>query len=461
VTDGRRGDDAAGGELTRRCAVQVALSAAGAASLAGCSALPADRNPLGTPTPSTIEGRRVRAALEGQVPTIPAPGVLAPGEEYLQATRRRVTEALAAVPTPLGPSEIPNAAVRAELSEYAETAREALSAADGAPTSVARLEALRRARERARAAAAGWRAIEGDLTVADVIGSAESLLEDVATFRTEEWRYLGEDPVAATVVHARLETLVEAAIREPARVLEDPRRDRLQDGPVGVARVTGSVVAGRAALADARHYYARFRDTRPVDRSLRPTFRRAGEYLTGVVDARVSSLSIPDEVSTVEGRDVSGTPIGAALDRYGWAVEGAVEGLSRERDRGKLASVVLDAGIDLRSVRAYESMRDRAAAGEYVTVDTASDVERLRSSAIAAIETALEDDGTPRLTRRALSDVTRSLVRTDRELDERAEDDTVRADLVVDGLARYVSLRATAEATPSAMSVVATALADG
>jgi hypothetical protein len=65
------------------------------------------------------------------------------------------------------------------------------------------------------------------------------------------------------------------------------------------------------------------------------------------------------------------------------------------------------------------------------------------------------------LTRQALSDITRSLVRTDRELDERAEDDTVRADLVVDGLARYVSLRATAEATPSAMSVVATALADG
>jgi hypothetical protein len=415
---------------------------------------------LGTPTPRSLDGTAVDAALDGPVPTVPAPGVLAPGEEYLQAARRRATESLATVPTPLGPDDVPNAAVREELSGYVEAARSALSAARNAATSVGRLDELRRAREQARAVEAGWRAVEGDLAVADVVGSAESLVDDVETFRTEEWRYVGEDPVAAAIVHARLEALVEAAIREPARVLEDPRRDRRQDGPVGVATTTESVAAGRAALADARHYYDRVRDAFPTDRSVRPTFERAGAYLTGVVESRVSSLSVPEEVSTVDGRDVSETPIAAALDRYGWSVENAPEGLSRQRDRGKLASVVLEAGLDLRSVRAYESMRDRAADGDYVTVETAPDVERLRSSAVRAIEAALDDGGTPRLTRRALWNVPESLARADRELADRVDDGTVRVDLLVDGLARYVSLRATAAAAPSAMSVVATALAD-
>lgn len=92
-------------------------------------------------------------------------------------------------------------------------------------------------------------------------------------------------------------------------------------------------------------------------------------------------------------------------------------------------------------------------------VEDVSDVERLRSAAVRAVETARADAAHPRLARRALSDLATEIRGADRELAEVG--DEIEPRWIARDVGDYVEVAAIARAVPAATDRVASALAGG
>lgn len=440
----------------------LALAGGCTAALAGCSALE-DR--LGSETETTVAGPALARVVDGEVPPVAEPTPVVPAESHVEAAATRAREALSSVPAPLGPEAIPNGAVRRELTRMHEAATEALDEAAAASSPAGRLAHLRTALEDARGVEAAWRAVDGDLGPENVRADAAPVAEDVRSFREGTWRYVGDDPVRAVLVHGTLERLVEQAIEGVERVRareSEVRRERAPGTPMAVGELAGTLSRARAALEDARHLYARYRDSLAAERDLRATFRRAGATLETALEDRVATLALPEdrEVTTIADRDVEGTPVAEALENLSYPLDDADE-FDRHRARGKLATVVLSAGESLLAALAFAALRTRVAAGEHVTVERAADVERLRSAAVDGIETVREADRRPELTRWLADWLPDTVSRADEELARYDDDEAIPASSLTRPLGSYVQVAALARESPAAGDAVAAALGAG
>lgn len=440
-------DDPARVRVSRR----ATLALAGSVALAGCSAL---QDPLGDEQHTTIDGTRLQQVATAEGPSIPETVPVDVERAALDDARARAEDLLASVPVPLGPSEIPNGAIREELSRKYEEAEDELARATEAGSRFEAMERLRRARGDARAAATAWDSIDAGVTRSDLEADLPGLRDDDAAFR-ERRRYVGDDPVRAVVVHDAVEDLLERVQRRVSPDDEERRGREVLANPIAVGEFGGQLEEARAALDDAAYLYDRFEASLSTVRDLGPTFEAASASLLDDVLRRHDNLPSGDEPSDFVDADVEGTPAAAALEDLYFGIDHT--SYSEERHAaGSYASVVLLAYWDLTEFRAFDVLRERVADGERFTVESADEVIARRQSAVEAVNAALADSAFPVLARHVVSSLAGHVRYADDELER--VDDEVRVEWLDRELSHYVVTEAIADVLPATTEQVAEAL---
>jgi hypothetical protein len=428
--------------LTRR----GALAAFGA--LAGCSG----GNPLSAdPEPVELDGAALRALAADSTPAFPRRLPIDPGADHVAASEERARTLLETVPASLGPAAIPNGAMRKQVREARDRAADSLAAAAEARTRFERLDAFGDARAEARFAAGAWRAIDAGLTREDLVTEADAVREDRQALR-ERWRYVGADPVDATLVYTAIEHRIATGRSDIAT--GKPHRYR-PGNPLGVGEIAEEIERARVAVDDAAHLYDRLTASidDPVD--LRPRLVDARERLREAFERESDPLSSVDarEPWQIEGVDVEDTPAAEALEELFRPVDPA-------HDDGwgdtTPARALTWAHASFVTLRAFRSFRDRVREGETFRLQSAADVERVRTAAIEALRAVEDAPAEPALTRHSTAELAAQLAWADEELLH--SEATVRAAWLRNDAATYLTVEARARATPPASERVAEAL---
>ncbi|RCU47397.1 hypothetical protein DU504_08850 [Haloplanus salinus] len=430
------------GHLTRRGAL-VALGA-----LAGCSGA----NPLSSePEPVELDAAALRGVVDDSAPSLPERLPVGIAEAHVAAGEDRARALLDAVPATLGPDEIPNGAIREEVRRAREGAATEISAAKAESTPFARLEAFGGARAEARFAAGSWRAIDEGLTREDLRGEAETVRSDRRALH-DRWRYVGDDPVAATLVHAAIEDRI--ASGRSGVAAGEPRRYRA-DNPLGVGELAEEVERARVAVDDAAHIYDRLTATLDDPADLRDRLVDARRRLRDAFEAEREPLSSIDrqEPWQVEGVDVEDTPAAEALEEL-------FRPIDPERDDGwdgtTPAEALTWAHASFVTLAAFVALRERVREGETFAVESVTDVDAVRSAAIEALRAAEASPAEPALTRHSTAELAAQLAWVDEELLN--EEGSVRTSWLRNDVGTYLTVMARARATPAASERVAEAL---
>lgn len=422
-----RDRDRTRGALTRR----GVLALTGTVAVAGCGALDGvagdgDDAISGYRLPDVEERTDVEPAVQPSVP-------VEIGSSHLAAARERTTSLLATLPTPLGPGEIPNGHVRRELTDAADEATDGLDRALSAGTRFSALRSLRRAREQARFAAAGW-AFVADGRSADALRrERRQAVSDARAFRRNR-AYRGADPVRATLVHARVEEALSSATVEPR--LDRPHEG---DGLLTVAAWGEAAESVRALVADARHLDAQFAASLPDDAgTVESTLAGAAGDLYGSLRSRRQDL--PPEPTADEW--------GPAEEVVDDLRRRPATGPKRIADTPGPASAVVDATEQVAYARAAEWAGARLDDGETFRIESAADLRTLRTGAYDELRPAIEESPAPDLARTVVTDAAARLAAADHELSYVEGD--VAARRLDDVVAGYVVASALARATPGA-----------
>ncbi|ADQ68192.1 hypothetical protein C499_15240 [Halogeometricum borinquense DSM 11551] len=418
------------------------LALAGTAALAGCSGL----NPLSEDEETRIDATALQEAISGDAPAVTSLEPVNIEQSYIDRSVTEARERLSTVPAPFDAEEIPNGMIRADLTDEYEEAKADIEDVTNAESTYEAFQQLRGAHESVRTVAAGWRAIDGDVTYGDIQAEIPTVRDDMDGFRGR-WRYVGDDPIRAVLAHAAIEDRVSYT----GRRLQNDRVETRSDSknPILLGEFAGEITAARVSLQCGEYLYDRFTASLDETRSVGAGLRAAGETLSSRLDKRRKALPEPDrDPSSYVDADVEDTPIGYALDDLQRNVAFA-HGIDNERATGQRANLVLSAFSTLIRIRAFERLRERAENDDYVTVESADDVRKLRNRAVDAVESAKESGEHPRLNRYSLRDVDHFDYvsrRLGRYTDE--EDGGVSARRINDIVEQYVLIEAIAQATP-------------
>lgn len=427
----------------------LALSGTAAlAGLAGCGGV----NPLAEDEPRTIAGGALREALSGEAPTVADPLPVNIEAAYVDRRLADARKSLSSVPAPFDAEEVPNGAVRRELTELRERAATALETAATAPSPTDALGSVRRARRSVREVEAAWAAVDAGLSFDDVRGSIPAAREAYEAFRTR-WQYVGDDPVRAVLVHARVEELVANAGRQLNRAPGQTRH--APESPFGVAELAAAVESARAAVDDADYLFGRFESSLSNPRPVGAALTSAGESLSASVADRREALPNPESEASsyVDGE---AAPVAYALVELRQGIEFA-DGIEGERETGRRAMVVVSALHTLVRLRAFESLRERVENEEYVTVEGVADVRAVREAAVDAVGDALASEANPRLDRSVLRVADRFESLPER-IGEYHDDDEIPVRWLVRDLGEYVVVEAMARETNGATADAAEAI---
>lgn len=430
------GGGGSGPRLTRR----GALAVGGAALVAGCGV----PNVLGSDSVE-IDGGDLGRVVSEDRPRVAAPLPVDVAQSHVAQSRERVHSLLSAAPLPLSADDFPNGAMRAEVHDHADHAREHLVDAVNAPGTRERLEVLAHARGPARTVAATWAYTQGELTLDDVREGQLAVLDDIGQLR-EDHEYVGEDPVRAVLAHDIVERWVDDAVTEASG--ESGRGDE---------RVTALDVGDRAArveeatasLSDASHVYEQFVASLSEPSSVRETVVGARDSLAETIEDRTSPLtSGTDEVDADRESPVLRIALAELSDRL-------PEKFEFRDDLGPAATVVAQVNA-LSTVHGVESLSETVASGDYRTVESVEDVRALREDASTAIERALAKSPDERLARTVLSSLSGWFEYADEDLT--GYDDAVELDRIRRDLSFYPQVEARAAGTPAACEDVLAAL---
>lgn len=437
--------------LSRRRVLGLAGSTVLGVGLAGCSALPLGDNPEEA---TAIPVADLQAVTEAPRPVIPRTLPVYIESSYLAEQTGRVREHLASVPTPLDETDVPNGAIRRELTHVRERAETLLDRAESAPTSFEAMETLRRARGNARTLTAAWAAIDEGLTREGVAGMVTEI-EDARTNLLGRWRYVGEDPIRATVLHATIERYV-ASARRLATNPEFPR-SRRPTNPLTIGEYAGHLERSLATLEDAAYCYDRYSSSLDDSIDLLVVLEGSAASLVEAVGRRSGDLPDldPDEATALVDRDVSDTAAAEVIERFYWDV-GEPDYVPETRAAGRPARTIVLAQGALARFRALESVREEINGGETYTVESSADVRAVRSSAIDAVTAARSASPAPVLTNRELSRLSSRLADADEEIDR--YDDPVQPKQLDHVVSEYVAVRAIAAALPETNENVTTVL---
>lgn len=418
------------------------LALAATSATAGCNALPDSFT--GEEKSPKLDASALEEMAGRDVPSVSPPTTVTVEQSYFEAAVSRANERLETVPAPLGPDDVPNEAFRRRLTEVYERAADELEALSGAEPSAAALPSVRRARENAQYAATTWEAITTDLTHRDVAKRIPDVRSDLVAFRNR-WQYLGDDPIPALLVHDSLESLVRSADEQARRNAN--REYRNSDSSLAVGELAGALEEARAAVEDANYLYDRFEASLDSSRNLRSVFEQTSESLSETLVKRRSRLPTTSEngdASFVD-RDISGTVAESALEELFRDVNYSnVEDLQTE---GQYAHSILEAHSELARSRAFQSLRTRVSDGEEFAIESASDIESLRTDAVEAIADAPAATRYGNLAREEVSTLAEIVGYTDERFTDL--DDPTRAEWVVRDAARYLTTAEVARAVPS------------
>ncbi|WP_247006153.1 hypothetical protein [Halorientalis litorea] len=422
-----------GTHLTRR----GLLAVAGASVLGGCSSL----DGLASDSESTIRAYDLPDVDADSIPEpVVAPSVpvdIHPG--YFASTRDRVTSLLAELPTPLGPDDVPNGHVRQRLTDAAAAATEGLDEARTARTGLVALQSLRDAREHARYAAAGWAVADRGLSVDPLQREHGRAVTDARSVRNDH-EYVGTDPVAAALVHARIEDALEW-------VTDNDRPHTHNEGELlTVAEWGETAELARAYVADARHLDDRLTASLPDDAgTVEGVLTRAAESL--FADIRSRRAALPPEPTAEDW---------GLVERTVHELRRQVDDPRQAGDAPGPASAVVDATDRLAKFRAFDRVRERVDAGEITSAESAEAVREARTTAYDALDTALEESPDSGLARTVVSDASWRVSHADRELSRfRGDISHGRLDSVLED---YIVATAVARATPAACQQTVDAL---
>lgn len=418
---------------TRR---EFLCTAGTAAALAGCTG----RTPLADDSPDRIRVTELPEVpdREDSEPVVANDLPVDIERERLRDAANRVTGLLETLPMPFGPEDVPNGYVRHELVRAAERATDRLDEARSAPTRLAALESLHRARTAARYAAAGWAFVDRGRTEADLRAERRETVADAEAFRSN-YAYTGDDPVRAAVVHAYVRRILQRVLDARVPHTSEPR-PLLTVADWG--RHTESI---RGYLVDGRYLYDRFTQDRSADVGpVEPTLRAAADALTAELRRRREALPPePDDPN----REVAGR-IAFRLRRQ------AESGVEDATDIGPARTVRAAMG-DLVDLLALDRVRNWSD-DDRPTVETAADVRTARSEALAAIRTALDEGPRPALSREVLSESARLVTYGDDQLARFRG--SVRPARLTDPVRRYLIATVRARSTPTACRRVLEAL---
>jgi len=432
--------------LTRR----GALALGGATLLAGCGAVP---NPL-KPGPVELDGAALTRIADREGPAVDHPLPVAVADTHVADSRERAHAMLDGAPLPLTVDDLPNGAMREAIADRAEHAREHLAEAVRETDTRERLELLAHARGPARAVEAAWATVEDDLTAADVRAARRSVREDLRRFRDER-AFVGDtgDPVRPVIVHA----LVGSWLRDADRHLGEEPDESSPVTPITVGDRASEVEQARATLADARHVGERFTESLTESRSLESTVADARDSLAETIDSRMADKptedaalsSLVDSESNLEGT-VAGTAVRQLHGDLPYGGEFVPD--------TDLPGTILWQVETLAQIGGFETLRERIAADEHRTVESAEDVEELRRAAATAVEDAVTESADDRLARTELASLAGWFDYAARDLDRQVGDDPVELEWIVDDIALYLQIEAIAGAVPAAVDEALAAL---
>ena len=381
---------------TTRRGVLATLAATGLAGCSGVGELP------GVDGDRTIESRglptvEVDDPTVGTSPELPVAPTYPVSVAAAQFRRHhdRVTTLLAELPTPLSAETVPNGHIRTEIADAVSEATTALADARAAQTERVALRRLRDARVEAGYAAAGWGFATGERELSAVQASLDEVVDEAREAQAGHEHVAGE-PVVAAVGHAAVEGLF-------ARATD---RDTLNADSqlLRVAETGGEVERIRAALADARHLDERLGETGEERHTER--IQTAAERLFDQFRERQSGVTTPTPASERS----PGSEAIRELDRV------VSNRRSSVADADGPATALVTGTDELATLSAFETIRDRVAAGDLDRVESAAWVRRRREAAVTAVESALENAPAPPLARPTVVDAGRRLGYGDRRI---------------------------------------------
>lgn len=419
----------------------------GSAVLAGCSSL------QGEPQSVMLSGDELDAVLEDDTPRIPQTLPVDIEAAFLDSLAAPAREALSSVPTPLDRTEVPNGAIRQELSATDDRARSHLEAAASAQSPFEALTSVRRARGEAATLAAAWDVIEAGLTREEVLARRSPIRDDLRAF-ADRWEYVGDSPLRAMLVHANLEQAVRD-VRESV-IADSEAVDREPVNAITIGELAGEFSRAASRVDAATYLLDQFRQSLENDVDLRPRFERAARRLVDDLQGRRREIPTvpPSEVATLVDEDISDTAAAVLEDLYFQIEHPDYPG--DELAAGRSAHAIEVAHMLLARFRAFTSLRARLDEGESVSVSSVADLEALRSKALTSLESVRRDATYPTLTTNELARLAERLRETDRRL--RQHDGDVRLVAVSYETSGYVFVDSVARAVPPTSRQVATAL---
>jgi hypothetical protein len=369
---------------------------------------------------------------------------------HLERHRDRARSLLSSAPAD---PDIPNEAIAREYADRYETAVDALSRAETARTPAERLGDLRSARWFAADVSAIFAAYRGDLTRAEVLARREPIRRELASFR-DRWRYVGDDPVVAIVVHREIESEIGYA----ESMLEQATERRGDEGSrvLRVGSAAGTVELARTAVADATFLYDQF--VGGLDdgdaRALGDAFARTARVLGANVTERCPTVDASEREAEFDAGTVARPLLDDAFSTVRWQCRDRLGGV---RERAGVASAVLAAGAADRDLRALDRAREAVERRAYDGTPSVEVARREKLAALEAVETART--ATPAaLAVRWAAAAAREIRYGDDDLDRTIDGGTVDASDVARTVASYAWGRARADATPAALSRVTGAL---
>lgn len=273
--------------MTRRLTRRGALAAAGALAFGGCLDGRRAQGRGFWDDPPSIDTTGVSEAIETPVPDRPRLVPVSIGSGVSAALAGRVDRLISPIPDPLTAETLPNGAIREQIAEGRDAARDALPTSEESLTPLRRAERFATARGHAATAVGTWAAVTTE-------GDPRGVTADLGTVRNRVSETLGtlpgdaSGPLAGAAAYGPIERWLDTALR----------RD-LVGGSAGIADGADPLRAGEAIgdvervqshVEVGRHLRDRYRESLADPRAVGAPLREAAERVGAEIGDRLREL---------------------------------------------------------------------------------------------------------------------------------------------------------------------------
>lgn len=419
--------------------VLAGLGTAAVATVAGCNRLQDESD-----APTRFDADDVRTVLSTSTPEFQRPVPVQPDGEAIEQGLTRCTDLVETVPSSISTEEVPNGAVRREISQYRADAVEARGDVEDESEPFHALLSLREARATALRAAAAFQAIQNDL--ASSLERAQRELRTRVGTRLVQVEYTGDDRGRTLLLAFRLERALLGARRRVNRGFRTPDPNVLDVGDLA------DDVEHAAATLDATEALTARHDaetTEPTDfTNAIGTTLRATELSIGRSDPPDPDASERELFGRpLERRELQYLSQNALRSADRWR-----EDLATARTEGRFAIGLDHAFRAERDARAFETVARRIEEDTIPELETVEPIRTEREAALEAARSVPVEPAEPSLAGDVLARSGQQLTWLDQELKRHVDGDSETT--LQREYARYIYLRAQLEALPDTIDAI-------